>query len=36
MVDNNLHDGYLKDLPLWADIKAQTLFHRSIGVVVHA
>ena len=35
MVENNLHDGYLKDLPLWADEKTQAFFHRSTGVVVH-
>lgn len=30
MDENNQHDGYLKDLPLWADDK------RSFGVIVHA
>lgn len=28
MVENNLNDGYLKDLPLWADEKAQSILER--------
>ena len=28
MDENNLHDGYLKDLPLWADEKAKAVLER--------
>jgi hypothetical protein len=28
MVENSMNDSYLKDLPLWADEKAQSILER--------